>query len=158
MMANSRHSQKGQTLFELIIAIAIGVVIITGIVILTTLSVGNSTLSKNDASGLRYAQEGIEWIRAERDKSWATTVSKSSSTTQNYCISTLSWSTSGTCTTAQTISGTIYTRTLSLTSHDYDGDSLTETIDAIVLIRWSEGGKQHTSQLATQLTSWKGQQ
>ena len=153
-----KNLQKGQTLFELLVAIAIGVVIITGIVILTTLSIGNSNVSKNDANGLRYAQEGLEWVRAERDKSWATVIAKSSNSTSYYCISSLNWNTASACNSSQVITGTTYRRTLSLKSSDSDGNGQADTIDATILIQWDDGGKQHATQIATQLTSWKGQE
>jgi Tfp pilus assembly protein PilV len=92
-------NQKGQTLFELVMAIAIGIVIITGIVILTTLSLNNSSFAKNDSNSLRYTQEGLEWVRTERDKSWATVVAKSGPVGQTYCISDLSWGSQGQCST-----------------------------------------------------------
>lgn len=145
---------KGQTLFELVMGIAIGVVVITGIVIATTLSVGNAIFAKKNALATRYSQEALEWLRTERDKSWATVFSKGASTTQYYCLPTLSWDIANHCSLPQTISGTDFLRELSLLNKDLDGN---DGLEATITVSWSDGTGKHSSHLTTQFTQWKTQ-
>ena len=142
--------ERGQTLFELVAAIAIGVIIVTSIVAAATLSLGNSNYSKNQANATRYAQEAQEWLRAQKDSSWATFSSKSGATPQTYCLSSLSWPSAGACGASNFISGTYFIRQVVLTTLD------ASTIEARVTVTWTDGSGTHTSDVSTQFTSWKG--
>ena len=58
--------KKGQSLFEVVFAVAVSALIITAIVILAGNAVSNSTFSRNKALAGRFVQEAIEWLRKER--------------------------------------------------------------------------------------------
>lgn len=59
--------QKGQTLIELVVSIAIVLIIITGVTILTIQGIQNSQFSRNQVQATKLAQEGIEKMRTIRD-------------------------------------------------------------------------------------------
>ena len=59
--------QRGQSLFELVVAIAISALIVVAMVSLATNSIKNSQFSKNKALASSYAQQATEWLRGERD-------------------------------------------------------------------------------------------
>lgn len=61
-------NQKGQSLLELIIVIAVGIVIVTALVFSAISSLRNSALAKNQAQATRLSQEGIETLRILRDR------------------------------------------------------------------------------------------
>jgi hypothetical protein len=63
--------------------LAIAVVVITGITFAVTSSVKNSTFSKNQNLAASYAQEGMEIVRAIRDRSWASFTAPGS---PNQCL------------------------------------------------------------------------
>jgi|SRR3989344_4177154 len=59
--------QSGQTLLEVVVALAIGIVVVTGFVSLAVVSVRNSQFSTNKASATNLAEEGIEAMITIRD-------------------------------------------------------------------------------------------
>ncbi|MDO8604889.1 MAG: prepilin-type N-terminal cleavage/methylation domain-containing protein [bacterium] len=59
----NKFSVKGQTMIEVLLALAIGVIIIAGISKAVNTSLSNSQFSKNQSSANQYAQEGMEIVR-----------------------------------------------------------------------------------------------
>src|SRR3989304_3745944 len=93
----------GQSLYEVVFAIGIAAIIITGVLVVSTTSVRNSTFSKNNSQATKYAQEAMEWLRAERDVDWAIFYGHAGSCN----IGSLGW---GACGGDCNVSGTIYCR------------------------------------------------
>lgn len=58
---------KGQSLFEVVVAIGISALIITAIVALVTNSISNTTYSRNQSAADNSAQQLLEWLRGQRD-------------------------------------------------------------------------------------------
>jgi type II secretory pathway pseudopilin PulG len=65
-------SMRGQTLVEVLLALAVVTVIITGIVAVVSNTLNNAQFGKNQNLANHYAQQGMEIVRAIRDRSWAT--------------------------------------------------------------------------------------
>ena len=145
---------RGQTLFELVIALAVSILIIAGLVIAVTYSIKNATFSKNKAEATRLAQEAIEWVRAERNASWETFTTRVAATpigsSAPYCMNNtpLSW-TNELCTT-YSISGTSgkFKRDAILTRTN------TNTIEVEIVVSWQDGTTIHRSKISTRLTNW----
>lgn len=64
-------NNNGQSLLELIVVIAVGIVVVSALVFSTIASIRNSQLSKNQAQATRLSQEGLEKIRVSRDRNEA---------------------------------------------------------------------------------------
>jgi type II secretory pathway pseudopilin PulG len=62
------NSQKGQSLLELIVVIAVAVIVIGALVFATFSSLRNSQFAKNQSQATKLAQEGIEQVRTFRDR------------------------------------------------------------------------------------------
>lgn len=62
------YNDKGQTLLEVIVVIAVGVLVIGALVFATIASLRNSSTAKNQAQATKLAQEGLEKVRASRDR------------------------------------------------------------------------------------------
>lgn len=60
--------QKGQSLMELVIVIAVMVIVIGALTFATIASLRNAQFAKNQAQATKYAQEGLEWARSGRDR------------------------------------------------------------------------------------------
>ena len=79
---------KGQSLFEVILALAISAIILTGIVSLSSTSINTSTVSNNKSQANRYAGEAMEYVRKEKAflgwNSFITTIG-----TGSWCLKTL---------------------------------------------------------------------
>lgn len=64
---------SGISLLEVIIAMAVAVVLISGLVFSVTASIRNSQFAKSQTLATKLAQEGLEKIRGYRDQNtWAT--------------------------------------------------------------------------------------
>lgn len=62
-------SDRGQSLIELVIVVAVIVIVVGGLVFATIASLRNASLAQNQAQATKLAQEGIERVRAARDRS-----------------------------------------------------------------------------------------
>lgn len=61
-------TQKGQSLFEVLVAVALAALIVTAIASLATKSIGNTLYARNQSEATKLAQNGIEYVRYRRDK------------------------------------------------------------------------------------------
>lgn len=136
---------KGQTLFEVVAIVAIVAILVTSIVSVVAVSVRNSRFSKTQAEASRWAQEGMEWVRQQRDTNWSEFSQKSG----DYCMQNLNW-TPGRCAETATIANTSFVRNVTITPSgaDYQVD---------VIVSWKDSNGSHQSRLTTVLTNWQGQ-
>jgi len=67
-------NQKGQTLIELIVVIAVSVIVVGALVFATIASLRNAQFAKNQVQATKLAQEGIERVRIGRDRNKAITI------------------------------------------------------------------------------------
>ena len=61
-------NEKGQTLLELIVVVAVSVIVVGALVFATIASLRNASFSKNQSLATKLAQEGIEKVRSARDR------------------------------------------------------------------------------------------
>ena len=145
---------NGQSLFEVILATAITAIVLIVIVSVSTSSVKISSSSRDNAQANRYAQEATEWLRSQRDASWSdfTTAAGASAT---YCINSLNFSTSGSCSAGGVISGTIFSRevTFSFVTTNVAND----TVEVNVVVSWTDSSGTHSVSSSTLFTDWKTQ-
>ncbi|MBI5123613.1 prepilin-type N-terminal cleavage/methylation domain-containing protein [Candidatus Roizmanbacteria bacterium] len=62
---------KGQTLVEVLVALAIAVVVITSITVLSIASLSNAQFVRDQSQATKYAQEGIEAMRSLRNSNYS---------------------------------------------------------------------------------------
>lgn len=151
-----KFSMRGQSLFEVIIAIGVIALILVGVVSLATVSVRNSSFAGNNALATKYAQEGAEWLRQQRDASWSIFIAN----TGNTCLGTLAWGV--TC----PIPGTLFSRAISFTCFRYNAgpppieiplacsDPTVDIADTTVTVSWTDAQGTHVVRSATRLTNW----
>src|SRR3990167_5086879 len=132
---------RGQSMFEVIFAIAIAALILVGVTSLAATSVRNSSFSKSNALATKYAQEAVEWLRQERDTNWSQFSARASG-------STISLGTIGTWGGSCIISGTEFCRKVTLSG------IATDTIEATVEVSWSDNQVSHESRNITRFTNW----
>lgn len=147
--------KKGQSLFEVIISIGIAALILTAIVAASTLSVRNTTSSRDNTQANRYVQEATEWLRSQRDADWLTFQAKAGLGGTVYCMNSLSFSSPGNCTAGSVIANTIFTResTLSLTTTNVAGD----TVEVLTAVSWQDSQGAHDVSVSTRFTDWMSQ-
>lgn len=143
----SSINKLGQSLFEVVFALAITALILTGVVSLSAMTIRNSDYSKNNALATKYAQEAVEWLRGQRDTDWTTFYTHSGTTPVVTCLGTspiTSWG--GSC----TISGTVFSRSVTLTTDSANLD----IIEAMITVSWTDGNGEHRVTSTTRFTHW----
>lgn len=150
--------EVGQSLFELVVAIAISALIIVAIVSLTTNSIQNSNFSKNKALAATYAQQATEWLRGQRDTD--PTIFFTTATTPAWCLQNLS---SGFTTPAVNpvtdctgkIPGTPFNRWVTFTQNLQGGKMV---VEADVVVSWIDSQGMHEVISATNLADLRQRQ
>lgn len=136
----------------MVVALGVVTLITVGIVILATDSIRNSTFSKNKTLASRYAQEVIEWLRQERDKSSSDFANYTVIPT--YCFDNLSWSNIGPCGSDEFISNTNLTREVNFTSSLLSGKNL---LEVLVVVSWSDSQGVHEARSTTNFADGRQQ-
>jgi len=127
------NNNFGQSLIEVVAAIAVISVGILTIVKVTTKSISNTTFARNRALASKYAQESMEEARNLRD-SQPTTFFQDNSCDSNQTLG-------------------IFTRVRDCNlSVSVDGKM---TMAVIVTVTWLDAAGNHQSRIQTNLTSWK---
>lgn len=142
---------RGQSLFEVVIAIAISALIIVSVVSLATNSIRNASYSKNNSLAANYAQETVEWLRGQRDNDvmiFMTNVQEN----LVWCFSTLSWTNPTTCLNSETISGTPFLRQGNFSTTVVNGKTIVE-VD--ITVSWTDAQGTHEVKSTTNFTDWR---
>lgn len=139
---------RGQTFVEVVVVVSIVVIVVTALVSgsIASLRVIGYNSSKSQAT--KYAQEGLELARKERDSSWNVFYNKSVPSPQVWCIDKIgTWTQQSVC--PVNIDG-IFTRVMRLSY-----DSANQRIDATATVSWNDGGNIRMSKIETFFTQWR---
>ena len=142
---------EGQSLFEVVLALALSTLIIVALVSLVSSSIRNSSYSRNKTYATRYTQEATEWLRGQRDGDWdvfSTNFLFCPTPPHVQCLDTLAWENCGTCSDTEFI-GNIFKREISFT--DIEVDSVTVEVKTY----WSDSQGIHEVRSSTILTDWR---
>jgi len=124
-----KKQESGQSLIEVLAAIAVIVLVILALITATTISVRNTTFSSKQSLATKYAQETIEEVRASRDRD-----------PDSFFA--------GSCPSVEAIEG--FTRTV-LCEPDPDVE---DRVKVTVIVSWEDAKGIHQSDLKTYLTRW----
>lgn len=151
---------KGQSLFEVVVAIAISALVIGAIVSLATISIRNSTYSKNQSLASGYAQQATEWLRGQRDTNIANFIAKAGpqNGTTTYCLPDLTDLTSLTpvgtpASCSNPIANTSFTRYVSF--KPTTSPTAKTLIETDVTVFWTDSQGTHEVTSATDFTDWR---
>lgn len=139
---------KGQAIVEVIIAIAVAMVAVLGLVQVATKSVANAGAAKRAAQATSYAMEGMEWVTGQKFlTSWGSFVGKSN----YFCINSLpsdweSMTVSGQCG-GTVITGTEFWRYVNLAPA---GNESVVT----VTVAWNEGSRVAVESQTSRFTAY----
>ncbi len=142
-------NQKGQSLFELLVAVSAVSVFLIALIGAVVKSVNNSTFSRNKTLATRYSQEAVEWMRGERNVDWAAFYARASAGGSTWCLASLNWDAGGTCLDAQMVAGTKLKREAILRAID------SGRVEALVVVSWNAPDGVHESRTTEILTNWK---
>jgi type II secretory pathway pseudopilin PulG len=160
-------SQSGQTLLEILISLAIVTIVLVAIVSRATESIRNTNFSRNKVLAARFAQEGVEWAREQRDRMGWTDFENLISTVEGgdvtYCVLVFSESLSCRLTSCSnitiapctgTIGSTIFNREIRFIHVDPDALDQ-DRVTAQVTVSWSDSIGTHNSQYETVFSEWQ---
>lgn len=144
-------NQKGQSLFEVVVALAISTMVIIALVALAASSIRNANFSKNKTIASRYAQEATEWLRAQRDADPTAFALK----TGTFCMQTLSFDVAGSCNADMMISD-LFNREVTLTSSIVSVGGVDKNIiTADVAVTWKDVQGDHEVKSTTEFSDWR---
>lgn len=143
------NNQSGQSLFEVMIALAISAIIIIALVALVSSATRNAVFSKNQTEASRFAQEAVEWLRQERDTDIATFKTHAATTT--WCLSSLDWTKNRSCGDGDTIPDTPFSRQVKF---EFEISSKTIIVTDVV-VSWEDGQGFHEVAASTNFTDWR---
>lgn len=138
---------KGQSLFEVVIALGISAVIVTALVALAASSIRNTIFSKDKTIAGSFAQEAVEWLRNQRDQNITTFRTNAQGT---RCLKNLSWS--GVCQSGDEITGTKFMREAVFTTSQISGKTV---IQAVVRVYWSDSQGAREVRSVTNFADWR---
>lgn len=138
---------KGQSLFEVLVAIGVSTLIVVAVVSLVANSIRNTTYSKNKTLAARYAQDATEWLRGQRDADIDDFKSKA---TGIYCFNTLYWGNHDACQADMT--GNVLRREGSFRTIPMSGKTV---IEADVTVYWDDAQGTHEVRSVTNFTDWR---
>ena len=130
----NQSSNNGQSLIEMLAAIAVMIVVILALVAITTAAIRNASFARNQATATKYAQEGIEKVRAYRDGTdWAVFAA---GCTENMSVLDLPSLLSP------------FERTIICSDTN-------EIKTVTVTVSWTDSKGSHKSEITTRFTNWK---
>lgn len=148
---------KGQSLFELLIAIGISALIIVVLVSLVASALQNAAFARNQTLAGRYAQEATEWLRGQRDAD--TNTFKENVASQPYeivrCFNTFNWTSIGPCGTGDTIDGQFIRQISFKTVNAEVNGEIKDIIEADVTVSWTDSKGLHQITNATDFSDWR---
>ncbi len=146
----SYNLQRGQSLFEVVLALGVITAITVGIVSLTVISIRNAGFSKNKTLAGRYAQEATEWLRSERDNDF--TIFETHAQTSQWCLISLNWNNVGACGESDKITGTPLLRDVTFSTNLVSGKTVIETS---IRVYWGDAQGAHEVRSATSFSDWR---
>lgn len=145
-----KKSTSGQTLVEVIVAIGVVVLLVTGLIVSTSMTLKASQYGKMRSLGTQYAQEAIESTRNLRDSGWNAFFSLYG----GGGVSPISWCLNKAGEWSQMVGvclpniDSFYTRVVTFTWDD-------PRMKVDVAVTWVDGAKTYSSLVSTFFTQWK---
>lgn len=138
--------KTGQAIVELIIAFAVAVVAVVGLVAVATKSVSNSGVSKRQSTATAYATQGMEWVRGQRDVLGWGGAGGFYAKAGTFCLNTLAWNSMP----CAAITGTEFTRTVVMSQ--VAGPP--QQVQTVVAVTWTESARTLTAGQTTFFTAY----
>lgn len=155
-MKKLNFKESGQSLFEVVVAVAISALIIVAIVSLVTNSIRSAVYSKNQSNANDLAQKTIEWLRGQRDQDiqgFFNKVDPSIGGSPVYCFKSLDWTDPTACLDGDVVSGnTLFTRQGDFRLTIDSGKTVAETE---ISVSWTDSQGEHKVVNTTNFTDWR---
>lgn len=132
---------KAFSLIEVLVFVTILSLLFVSAASITTYLLRTSKFNENKILATHYAEEGLEWVKSDKEDDWNkfTSLDSSAGTGTTYCIITLDWYAPGACSGTYFL-GTpnIFLREVLLTN---EGSNPVNQTEVQVTVYWEEGDK-----------------
>lgn len=142
-------TKNGQSLLEAIAALAVAMLVILALVWVTIVSIRNADFAKKQSQAAKYAQEGMENMRALRDSNWSSFWAMA--TGSNYCFS--GSAPAGNCSTGCPSLGGVFRRCAKIEAVDSTPGK--ERAKVTVTVSWTDSSGTHKSEQISYFTKWQ---
>jgi len=143
-----KENQFGQSFVELIIIVAVVILLVTGLIVGTVSSLKTTNFASSKSQATKYAQEGIELARRERDTGWYAFYANRSNKT--FCVNKTGAYIQGNMCAGSNLIDATFSRIVS-----YIWNSAQNRMEVTVTVSWPDGGGTHKSQVSTYFTQWR---
>lgn len=142
----------GFSLIEVLVFISVLGLFFVAALSVTTFSLKNMKINEHKILATHYAEEGLEWIKSEKEGSWETFIIKdtSSGTGTPYCLNSLDW-TVGNCGTYSLGTPATFKREAALTN----SGAPTSQVNIEVVVSWIEGNQTMNVSIKTIVNLWE---
>ena len=127
---------KGQSLFEVVFAVGIAALIVTGIVSLANRTLGNSNTSRDRSLASRYAQDMTDCLRELRDEDF-----------ENFVAT-------GKVTCEALVAGAVFDGVITLTPSNPPDNTIYQ---ADIVVSWEDGTGLHEVVSIARFSDWRRQ-
>ncbi len=149
---NFTRNQRGQSLIEVLVAITVGIFVVVALINAAVAAMRNAQYAKNQNIATKLAQEGMEQVRAVRDRmDWTIFSTYGDAGKPCYSVDTSSWQLVGNDAGCAGLAVTGFASFLRMIKVE-DGVSGQEKIT--VKVSWTDAAGIHTSELTSYLTQW----
>lgn len=118
---------KGFSLIEVLVFTAVLGLFFVAAISVATFNLKNMKIQEHKILATRFAEEGVEWVKQEKEDDWTEFIARGSPAGTTYCLNSLGW-TSGSC--GDYSLGTIFKRELVITSSG----------DTVLTVYWQDMG------------------
>lgn len=140
--------KKGQSLFEIVLALGLITLILTAVVALASLSIKNSSFSQSQTIATRYSDSAMESLREEKEKDWNSFYNNALSSSK-WCFNDLSWANADPGSCSNTISDSNFVREVTFTIIGQ------KEIQVMVDVKWQDPSGYHEVNITSVFTSTK---
>ena len=133
---------KAFSLVEVLVFTAVLGLFFVSAMAVTTFNLKNMKIQEHKILATRFAEEGIEWIKQEKEDDWTEFIKKDTSSGKTYCLNSLDWTTANPCTTYLAM---IFKRELLITN----SGSPVNQVEAMITVYWQDMGTVLSVQIKT---------
>lgn len=139
--------RKGQSLFEIVLALGLITLILTAVVALASLSIKNSSFSHSQTIATRYSDSAMESLREEKESDW-TSFYNNALSSPKWCFNDPSWINADPGNCSNSISDTNFAREVTFT---IIGPS---EVEVMVNVNWQDPSGYHEVSTTSDFTNY----
>lgn len=150
--------KKGFSLVEVLVFVTILSLFFVTALTVTTFNLRNLKIQEHKILATRYAEEGMEWVKQEKEDDWQNFTIHDDSTGTTYCINVLNWNTSNSSTLYDCNSYTlgnpvgIFNRSMVITN---SAGPPVDQVSVVMTVSWMDNNMKQQVILKSVMNLWE---